>query len=314
MGPMEVIHGLENFPRQRVPIVVVLGTFDGVHLGHQALVRHALARARATGGRCAVLTFDPHPLEVIAPPGKPFLLTTVQERLELLAGLGADVGVVVRFDAAFRQIPSDRWIAMLVEATRLSEAVCGANYTFGYRRTGTVATLQDAGRNHGFTVHVVPPVEIDGITVSSSEIRTLLRNGDVRAAARLLGRFYGIRGTVIRGDGRGQALGFPTANLVPPLDKMTPAWGIYAGFARVPSGTGQAAISIGTRPTFGPGQLLIEAHLLDVSVDLYGADIEVSFVERLRDEVTFGSVDELVRQMHADIEQTRVVLPRALPA
>lgn len=321
---MEVIHGLESFPKQRVPVVVVLGTFDGVHLGHQALVRLALTRARETGGRCVVLTFDPHPLQVIAPPGKPFLLTTVPERHQLLADLGVDLCVVVRFDAVFRQIPADRWITMLVESTRLAEAVCGSNYTFGYRRAGNAATLQAAGRDYGFAVHVVPPVEVDGITVSTSEIRALLHKGDVRRAGRLLGRWYGIRGTVIRGDGRGETLGFPTANLAPPTDKVTPALGIYAGFARVPpqefvranswetpgrpAGTGQAAVSVGTRPTFGPGQLLIEAHLIDVSVDLYGAEIDLYFVERLRDELKFDSVEALIRQMHADVEQARAIL------
>jgi len=311
---MEIIDGLEHFPKQRVPVVVALGTFDGVHIGHQALIRHALGRAREIGGRCAVLTFDPHPLQVIAPPAEPFLLTTLQERLQLLADLGADMSVIVRFDPVLRRMPPDRWIAMLVEHIRLAEAVCGPNYTFGHGRAGTVATLADEGHDHGFVVHVVPPMEIDGVTVSSTVIRTLLRKGDVRKAGRLLGRWYGIRGTVVRGDGRGNALGFPTANLQPPTDKITPAQGIYAGFARVPSGMGQAAVSVGTRPTFGPGQLLIEAYLIDVSVDLYGADIDLYFVERLRDELKFDSIEELIRQMHADVEQARAVLPRALPA
>ncbi|HET6781670.1 MAG TPA: riboflavin kinase, partial [bacterium] len=200
-----------------------------------------------------------------------------------------------------------------VEYTRLAEAVCGPNYTYGHGRAGTVVTLQGEGRDHGFAVHVVPPMEIDGITVSSTAIRTFLRTGDVGRAGRLLGRWYGIRGTVVRGNGRGEELGFPTANLRPPADKVTPAQGIYAGFARVPSGAGstpgsQAAISVGTRPTFGPGELLIEAHLIDVSVDLYGAEIDLQFVERLRDELKFASIEELIRQMHADVEQARVIL------
>lgn len=311
---MEVIHGLERFPSQRVPVIVALGTFDGVHLGHQVLIRRALERARERGGRCVVLTFDPHPLQVIAAPAEPFLLTTIEERVRLLAGLGVDMTVVVRFDEAFRQTTADGWIEMLVHRTRLTEALCGPSYTFGRNRTGDAGMLLHVGRGRGVAVHIVQPVKIEGTIVSSTVIRRLLREGGVRDAARLLGRWYGIGGAVVQGDGRGRSLGFPTANLMLPGQKVTPAAGIYAAFSRTPAGVHRAAVSIGTRPTFGPGRLVIEAHLLDVSEDLYGAEIELYFVDRLRDEMTFASVDELVRQMHDDVSQTRRLLQRhAMP-
>lgn len=305
---MEVIYGLENLPGLRVPVVVALGTFDGVHRGHQALIHLAMDRARALGGRTVVLTFDPHPLQVIAPPTEPFLLTTMEERLRLLADLGADLTIVVRFDDAFRQITAERWVTMLLQRTALAEAVCGPNYTFGHKRGGHAEALVRYGRERGFAVHIVPAVEVDGTTVSSSAIRSLLRSGDVGRATRLLGRRYGISGQVVRGDGRGAELGFPTANLLPPDDKLTPGVGIYAAFVRTPSAVQQAAVSIGTRPTFGPGRLLIEAHLLDVQEDLYGIHVEVLFVERLRDEMQFEKVEALIRQMRADVEQARQLL------
>ncbi|MBI2201147.1 MAG: hypothetical protein HYU43_04320, partial [Armatimonadetes bacterium] len=201
-----------------------------------------------------------------------------------------------------------------VHRTRLTEAVCGPSYTFGRDRTGDAGMLLHVGRGRGVAVHIVQPVKIEGTIVSSSVIRRLLREGGVRDAARLLGRWYGIQGAVVQGEGRGRSLGFPTANLMLPGQKITPAAGIYAAFSRTPAGVHRAAVSIGTRPTFGPGRLVIEAHLLDVSEDLYGAEIELYFVDRLRDEMTFASVDELVRQMHDDISQTRRLLQRhAMP-
>ncbi len=307
---MEIVDELECFPAQRVPVVIALGTFDGVHLGHQALIRQALERAREIGGRCVVQTFDPHPLQVIARPAEPFLLTAIDERVQLLAALGVDLAVIVLFDEALRQVPAEAWTELLVQRTRLKEALCGPNYTFGRDRAGDAGALVRAGRRHGFTVHIVQPVKIDGTIVSSTVIRKLLREGGVREAARLLGRWYGIHGEVVRGDRRGAALGFPTANLLPSASKLTPATGIYAAFARTPAGVHRAAVSIGTRPTFGPGRLTVEAHLLDASEELYGAEIELYFVDRLRDERRFDSVDDLVRQMREDVEQSRRLLQK----
>ncbi len=305
---MEVVVGLEAFPRPRVPVVLALGTFDGVHRGHQALLRSARERARTLGGRCAVLTFDPHPNTVLAPPRAPFLLTTLEERLEVFAELGVDVAVIVRFDERFRQLSAAAWVDMLASQIGMAEVVCGPSYTFGHDRGGDADLLRRLGVQRGFRVWVAEPVAVDGAPVSSSRIRSLLQAGQVVDAARLLGRWYGLRGTVIRGDGRGLALGYPTANLQLPPTKLIPAAGIYAAHARTAEVEYPAAVSIGTRPTFGPGPLQVEAYLLNFTGDLYGTALELLLAVRLRDEETFASVQDLVRQIAADV----AAVPQAL--
>ncbi len=311
---MDVVHGLETFPRQQAPVVLALGTFDGVHRGHQTLLCEAVRLAQERGGRSAALTFDPHPLAVIAPPPEPFLLTTLDERLALMAGLGIDLAVVVRFDAAFRQMPAGDWLALLRERVAMRHVVCGSNYTFGRDRGGTADLLQRWNASHGIDVHIIPPIHIGGTLVSSTLIRRLIQNGEVREAARYLGRWYALRGIVQRGDGRGRTLGFPTANLAPPDDKLLPAPGIYAGLTLLQQGTYQAAISIGTRPTFGPGTLVVEAYLVKFAGDLYGAPLELRFVHRLRDELAFTSEAALVRQIRDDVVETQRLLEGAVTA
>lgn len=311
---MEVIHGLESFPRQRVPVVLALGTFDGVHRGHRALIELAVRWAGELGGRCATVTFDPHPRQVIAAPAEPFLLTSLDERLSLLAGLGVDLAVVVTFTSEFRQTPAAAWVDLLVRHTAMAGVVCGPNYAFGRDRAGTVSLLRTLAGQRGFEVSVAPHITVGGSVVSSSGIRSLVRAGEVRQAAELLGRWYAIRGEVIRGDDRGNALGFPTANMRPPQDKLCPASGIYAAFARTERGTHPAAVSIGTRPTFGAGSLTVEAFLIDYRGNLYGQLLELHFVQRLRDEMAFPSVDALVQQMHVDVAETRQLLAGTNPA
>ncbi len=307
---MEVIHGLESFSKQRVPVVAALGTFDGVHRGHQALIGTAMRRARERDGRCAVFTFDPHPRTFLTPESGAVLLTTLDERLELLAGLGVDLAVVVRFDEAFRRMPAGEWVAALVTSTGLVEAVCGPNYTFGRDRTGDARVLAHLARQFGFHVLVNGPVEVDGGPVSSTRVRSLLQQGRVDDAGRLLGRWYALRGVVVHGDGRGRGLGFPTANVSLPAGKLIPAAGIYAAHAGTATGAHPAAVNIGTRPTFGPGALAVEAYLLDFEGDLYGASLELHLAARLRDEVAFPSVEALISQIRADVAG----IPQALAA
>ncbi len=302
---MEVYHGLDAVPRTARPTYLALGMFDGVHLGHRAVLARTRELAAAAGGRHLVLTFDPHPLQVIAPPPEPVLLTTVEERLELFAAEEMDGTVVVRFDEALRQTPAERWLEMLAGIATGGGVVVSSSYTFGRDRRGTVELLRARGERLGFGVAVVPAVHIGGALVSSTLIRRLLRAGRAEEARALLGRPYSVRGRVVRGEGRGRALGFPTANLAVHPDKVLPGKGIYAARALLGKREVPAAVSVGTRPTFGPGDLLVEAFLLDFEGDLYGRYIELLFEKRLRDEAAFGAIPDLVRQMESDVEQVR---------
>ncbi len=311
---MDVVYGLQDVPPARRPLVVALGTFDGVHRGHRALIAAAVERARALGGSCAVLTFDPHPQRVLRPQTGPLLLTTLEERVALLAELGVDRAVVVRFDDALRRTPPDRWVRMLVERLGTAEVVCGPDYTFGRDRAGDVGMLRVLAAQLGVRVRVVDPVMADGERVSSTRIRALVREGRVTDAARLLGWWYAVTGRVVRGDGRGRRLGYPTVNLEVPADKLLPAAGIYAGTCRTPAGAYPAAISIGTRPTFGPGDLQVEGHLLGFSDDLYDRTVSLAVAARLRDEVAFETVEALVAQMAADVAAVPAALARAADA
>jgi riboflavin kinase/FMN adenylyltransferase len=305
---MDVIRGLEAFPPHRTPVVLALGTFDGVHRGHQALLAHARERARTLGGLCAVLTFDPHPATVLTPESAPSLLTTIDERLELFAQVGVDLAVVARFDEGTRRMAAEAWVNALTACVQMTEIVCGRSYAFGHDRRGSPDLLQRLGARLGFHVWVVDPVEADGERVSSSRIRRLLLTGHVVDAARLLGRWYSLRGTVTRGEGRGRDLGYPTANLQLPPSKLVPSPGIYAAYARPSAGEYAAAVSIGTRPTFGPGPLQVEAYLLNFSGNLYGSPLELRVAARLRDELTFSTAEELVVQIASDV----AAVPRAL--
>ena len=310
---MEIFRGVPDRPHRPVPGVLALGTFDGVHRGHLALLGETVRRAGERGVSAAALTFDPHPLQVIAPPPEAFLLTTLDERLELLAAVGISATYVIRFDEALRELSAEEWVDLLRAGIGMSEVVCGVNYTFGHDRGGNVERLRALAGGRGFSVHVGPQVHVGGTLVSSTLIRRLLRTGDVQEAARFLGRWYALDGTVQRGDARGRTLGFPTANLGIAEEKLIPGPGIYAAFARTEAGAHQAAVSVGTRPTFGPGALTVEAYLLDFDGDLYGQTMRLRFVQRLREEIAFTSEAALVRQIREDVAETRRLLPRAVP-
>jgi len=310
---MEVYYGLDAVPRAARPAHLALGMFDGVHLGHRAVLARTREVAHAAGGRHLVLTFEPHPLRIVAPPPEPVLLTTVEERLELFAAEGMDGAVVVRFDEALRRTPADRWLEILAEIAAGGGVVVSSTYTFGRDRQGTVELLRGEGKRLGFGVAVVPPLHIGGALVSSTLIRRLVRAGRLEEARVFLGRPYAVRGRVVRGEGRGRALGFPTANLAVHPDKVLPGKGIYAAWTRLGGTVVAAAVSVGTRPTFGPGDLLVEAHLLDFDGDLYGREVELLFERRLREEVAFGDIPDLIRQMEADVAQVRAIFDPKTP-
>jgi riboflavin kinase/FMN adenylyltransferase len=279
---------------ERRPRHVAVGEFDGVHLGHRAVI----------SGSDTVLTFEPHPASVVRPGGGPKLLTTLELKAELIAELDVDELVVVPFDESFAHKQASEFVErVLVEKLAATHVSVGQNFRFGHRARGTAALLAGDGR---FETRVVPLVEVDGVTVSSTRIRNLLIGGEVEAAARLLGSAFRIRGEVVPGEQRGRELGFPTANLVPDPKLACPGHGVYA--CRV--GERPAAVNVGVRPTFGSDlQLLVEAYVLDFEGDLYGQQLTIEFAARLRGEQRFESLDELVVQIHRDVERTRELLP-----
>jgi riboflavin kinase/FMN adenylyltransferase len=272
------------------PRKVAVGEFDGVHLGHREVIR----------GNDTVLTFDPHPLQVVRPEAAPKLLTSLERKAELIEQLGVEELVVIPFDERFAaQTPEEFIDDVLVARLGAERVSVGENFRFGHRAAGDPALLQADSR---FETRVVPLVEVDGEVVSSSHIRGLVLAGEVELAARFLGAPFELRGEVVHGDHRGRALGFPTANIVPDESLVCPGHGVYA--ARADNAC--AAVSVGVRPTFGTGRaVLIEAYLLDHDADLYGRRLGVEFVQRLRGERRFDSVDALVEQMHRDVERTR---------
>jgi riboflavin kinase / FMN adenylyltransferase len=296
---------------------VTIGAYDGVHLGHRALLGDLSRRAAAAGLSTVVVTFDRHPAAVVRPESAPKQLTTLEQKLELLAACGVDRTVVLPFDAARAEESAEDFVReVLVDELKARLVVVGEDFHFGHGRRGNVALLRQLGAEHGFEVVGVGLTGDDTEPVSSTRIRGLLARGDVEEAARLLGRPHEVRGPVVRGDGRGgPELGFPTANLAVPEDIAVPADAVYAGhFERADGSVHQAAISVGRRPTFyepGTGEVLVEAYLLHFDGDLYGEPSRVSFAHRLRDEQRFESVEDLIAQMRADVEATERVLAGA---
>jgi riboflavin kinase / FMN adenylyltransferase len=279
--------------------------FDGVHLGHQALVAQLARGARAEKASAVAATFDPLPIQALAPGAPASALSDAQDRVRLLRKAGADAVVVFRFDDAFARLSADEFIDRVRGACDVRRIVVGPDFHFGHRAEGDVQTLRARAARDGFVVEVVQPIKIDGEIVSSTRIRNLLLAGDVEKAARLLGRPYRVRGRVVHGAKRGRALGFPTINLALPPERLLPRDGIYAMWAEMGEGRFKAAASLGVRPTFGGGERVLEAFLLDFSGELYGEEVEVSFIKRLRDEMAFASPAELSAQIARDVEETK---------
>jgi riboflavin kinase/FMN adenylyltransferase len=291
--------------------VVTIGNFDGVHLGHRAIIGRAVQRARELGGQAVAVTFDPHPLKVLRPEINLPLLTTPEQKLRLMGEAGLDAVVVLPFTREFAAIPAREFVSRyFCERLQVREVVVGRDYCFGRGREGNIDLLKEMGRTHGFTVQVVWAVEADGAVASSSLIRALLRLGKVVEASRLLGRLYGVAGQVVRGKGRGaKLLGVPTANLRI-ANELLPACGIYAVRVRRGGETLPGVANLGTCPTFDNQESSLEVHLLSFAGDLYGETLEVQFVTRLREERKFPSLDALAAQIRADIAAARGVLAK----
>jgi riboflavin kinase/FMN adenylyltransferase len=284
--------------------VVAIGSFDGIHLGHQHVLKRVKQLAVQHGARSAVVTFEPHPRCVIEPSACPKSITTIEEKLGLLHLLGVDDGMVLKFTPQVANLSAEDFVAALGASMTVETMVCGPDFGFGHRRQGNAGWLQE----HGVAVEVVEPFLLDGRELHSSDIRRLLGEGDIPGANQQLGRPFVLRGTVEHGAEVGRGLGFPTANLAVQLNKLVPATGIYAVRVKSPHGRHLGALNIGYRPTFGGDRLTIEVFLLDFDGDLYGSQLEVSFVARLRDEEKFANAEELAEAIARDVAETRRLL------
>ncbi len=305
---MRVDTGLGSRQDGDLPVALTIGNFDGVHLGHAALLAETRARATGFGGESALLTFDPHPRCVLDPARCPQSLTTVGEKESVLAAAGLHRLVVLPFTRAVSAWGAEQFCDMLLEAFDLRALVVGHDFALGHKRQGDISFLRDYGERHGFPVVVVDAVRADGSVVSSSRIRSLVVDGDVSGAVRLLGRPHFMDAVVEHGEEVGRHLGFPTANLSIAAAKCLPAPGVYAMWVRVDGVWHAAATNVGYRPTFGGDRLTVEAFLLDFSGDLYECEVRAAFVERLREERAYAAVDELVAQIARDVDDVRAFL------
>ena len=309
---MQVVYGHQNAPAWR-GAAVAIGNFDGVHLGHRALIARARELAAARDALTVALTFDPHPSTLLAPARAPLLLTSIERRIELLAEAGVDAVVVEPFTRELAAVAPDEFVDdVVIHALRARAIIVGYDFRFGQGRTGTVEGLRAHGVDAGIEVAIVPAVKVDGEIAASTKIRGHLRAGELARAERMLGRPWDVDGVVVHGAERGRAIGVPTANILPEVE-LAIAPGIYAVTLGVEGGPAMPAVaSLGTNPTFvDDGGLVLEVHVLDWTGDLYDRRVRTTFIARLRDEQKFESVEALVSQIGRDIAQARSVLALA---
>lgn len=290
------------------PTYVAVGSFDGVHLGHQAVLKSMVAAAQKNGARTAVLTFFPHPRRVIQNLTDPYYIATLDDRVKWIAELGVNIVITQPFNGTVRNTRAADFVQQLRDHLNMRQ-LWGGNFALGYKREGDVPTLRRLGAEKGFTVELVDGlVEWDGELVSSSRIRRCLRAGDMENVRGCMGRPYRVHGVVVEGDKRGRTIGFPTANMAYWDEQLLPANGVYATWAWVGDERYMAATNIGVRPTFDHGPRTVEAYLLDFEGDLYGQELCLEFIRRLRPEQKFAGLDELVTQIQIDVDLTRQIL------
>lgn len=305
---MKVTRSFEQYLPSHYPVLTI-GNFDGLHRGHQSLLHSVVKTASEKDGTSLVLTFDPHPLTVLSPATAIRLLTTMEDKLERFQQIGIDEAVCVPFDKSFAALTPEEFVyKILRDRMGVKELYVGEQFAFGNGRSGRMSDLLRLSIPGGFAVHAVLPIRIDDEIVSSTRIRAMVQAGDVACAQRFLGRWYELGGTVVEGAHRGQGLGWPTANIRLPQDRVIPADGVYAVQTVWKERILPSVAYIGTRPTFGPGERLLEVYLLDEEAHLYGQHIRVRFVERLREDQTFPSADELARQINLDVSRARETL------
>lgn len=306
-GPPAVAYDLDEV----VPgaSVVTIGNFDGVHRGHRVLLRRAVTAAAEAEVRSVAVTFHPHPAAILRPGTEPLAIQSLDERVRDLLALGLDLVLVLPFTTSLSSLGPDVFLEkVLVERLAAIKVIVGANFRFGHKAVGDVITLSEAGERYGFATEAVTLLELDGSPISSSEVRARIAAGDLAWVNRALDRPFSLSGEVVRGDARGQTIGFPTANVEVPAGRVLPANGVYAGYATVAGERFGAVTNVGTRPTFAGDGITVEVHLLDVDRDLYGQHLEVSFVHRIRDEQRFDGVDALVAQIGRDAATARDLL------
>jgi riboflavin kinase/FMN adenylyltransferase len=306
---MDVITDLRAFPKNTLPKpIMTIGNFDGVHLAHQALFRTLHQRAREVGGTAVVLTFDPHPLKILAPQHCPALITPTAKKLSLMEACQLDVVICLPFTQELANLTPVAFIEdVLVGMIGVRELYVGYNFAFGKGRQGTISLLQELGDRIGFRVRIIEPIAVEGKVVSSSIIRQWIQQGDVDEAALLLGRLYSISGTIVEGYQKGRELGFPTANMRSTYE-LIPSRGVYAVLVDWRAQRYEGVANIGYNPTFGRSQLSIEIHLFDFAMQLYGEMVEVFFVKKIRDERAFPSVADLAIQIGRDVEAAHTLL------
>ena len=289
---------------------MTLGNLDGIHLGHQALLQRVVQDARARGGRSVVLTFEPHPLRILAPERAPKLILTHKDKMVLLHSSGVEVVIIQAFNSLFANVEAEEFVRRyLIERLKVQKMWVGKDLRFGKGRKGRVEDLVRWGTEGGFEVGIVEPVELGGVRVSSSRIRNLIEQGKVREARRYLGRYHFVSGRVASGHQRGRQLGFPTANIAPRTEVL-PANGIYATFFQVGEQQWPSVTNVGVNPTFGDGPRTIESYVFDFAGDLYGESVKLFFVERIREERKFPTPETLVEQIKKDILSAKEILSR----
>ncbi len=306
---MEIIWGLDNLKVQPSRTVVTIGVFDGVHLGHQAIMRTVCETARRHKARSIAVTFDCLPEETVSPQSAPPYITTIRRKIDLIARQGLDSVLILTADPKLLSMPAEEFVyEVLVEKLRVAEIVVGRSFVFGRGRAGNVELLREMGSSLGFEVTVVPPVVVDGEIVSSTAIRRLISDGQVEKASSYLGGSYVLDGRVVTGRGLGRQLGFPTANVEPVARQIIPANGVYAVEVSVKGTRACGVANIGTRPTFDDGERSIEVYIIGFSDDIYGEEIEVTFRNRLRGELRFPDADSLIEQIRRDVDQAGALL------
>jgi riboflavin kinase/FMN adenylyltransferase len=305
---MQVFRGIQAIERKLKNPAITIGNFDGVHKGHQTLFLRVKQWAEELNGESVVVTFDPHPLEVLFPQKAPSFITSHRQKLDLIASCGIDAAIVIPFDHEFARMSAREFVEIvLVEKIGTRAIVVGHDYRFGHSREGDIPFLKQLGEQYGFEVEIISGIKMNDTVVSSTTIRQMIMNGNIKEANKLLGRYFQVSGTVIAGRKRGASLGFPTANIrMPPL--TSPRTGVYVVEAEVDGKRYGGAANLGYNPTFGDADLSLEAHLFDFDRDIYGEPITIRFIDRLRDERRFSSPDELALQIRKDVDTAKKIL------